>query len=342
MEGQKKAPNRFSGQTENQLGVEIEGQTARIERYSKAKSLAESHRIYIEENISDYSRKDKASLLALNEKLCSCGNYLLFHNYYTINEFRLVKANFCKKHLACPLCAIRRGARSLRTYLERFNHLKASNLDLRASLVTLTVKNGPDLLERLQHLQNGVKKANKRIQNARQRKTYSGEFRKFLGYVGSYEVKRGRNSGLWHPHCHMVVLHQEEIDPFEVSKEWQRITGDSYIVDVSKMGESDPVKSFCEVFKYALKFSSMNTKDLLEAYLKLSGKNLMFSGGLFRGLKVPKELTDDLLDDLPYIEMMYRYTDAGYSLTEYKKHADVRSGAEGDPGRSDARWIRCL
>lgn len=42
--------------------------------------------------------------------------------------------------------------------------------------------------------------------------------------------------------------------------------------------------------------------DLLHAYFKLFGKNLVFSGGIFRGVEIPKDLTDDLIDgDLPYI-----------------------------------------
>lgn len=339
MVDQKTTPSRLSGETESLPGAKIEGHSARIERYSKAKNQAENHRLYIEENIGNYAGKDQAALRRLNESLCSCGNYLLFHNYYTIGETRLVKAHFCKKHLACPLCAIRRGAKYLRTYLERFEYLKGQNSALKASLVTLTVKNGPDLLERFEHLKAGVKKANQRMRDARRGKTFSGEFRKILGYVGSYEVKKGQNSGEWHPHVHMIVLHEEDFCFESLSHEWLNITGDSFIVDIQPFF-SDPVKGFCEVFKYALKFSSMTGADLMEAYLKLSGKNLVFSGGLFRGLKVPKELTDDVIEDLPYIEMMYRYGAAGYSLTEYKKVPAAGEGADGDPGGSDAEGSR--
>jgi len=320
MKDQKKAPERTSRETEVLSGDEIEGQSARITRYSKAKSQADAHRQFIENHINDYQGRERNELISVNEKLCSCGNYLLFHHYYTVGKVRLAKAHFCKKHLVCPLCAIRRGARSVRVYLERFMYLQTIHKGLTASLVTITVKNGPDLMERLTHLQKGIKRANQRIRDFKRGKGKTSVFRLFLGYVGSYEIKRGKRSKLWHPHCHMIVLHDQAIDPGELSREWLKITGDSFIVDVSPLqNPEDPAADFCEVFKYAVKFSSMETGDLLHAYFKLSGKNLVFSGGLLRGLKVPEDLTDDLLEDLPYLELMYRYTEAGYSLTETKR-----------------------
>lgn len=320
MKDQKKAPERTSDQTEVLSGDEIEGQSARITRYSKAKSQADAHRQYIENHISEYQGRERNELISVNEKLCSCGNYLLFHHYYTVGKVRLAKAHFCKKHLVCPLCAIRRGARSVRVYFERFMHLRTTHKGLTASLVTITVKNGPDLMERLLHLQAGIKNANQRIRNFKRGKGKTSVFRFFLGYVGSYEIKRGKRSKLWHPHCHMIVLHDQAIDPGQLSQEWHAITGDSFIVDVRPLLNPDePAADFCEVFKYAVKFTSMETEDLLHAYFKLSGKNLVFSGGIFRGVEIPKDLTDDLLEDLPYLELMYRYTDAGYSLTETKR-----------------------
>jgi len=322
MKDQKKAPERTSRETVVQSGDEIEGQNARISRYSKAKKDADSHRQFIEEHVNDqiYSERERAELVSMNEKLCSCGNYLLFHHYYTVGKVRLAKAHFCKKHLLCPLCAIRRGAKGVRVHLESFLHLKGQNPKINASLVTLTVKNGPDLLERFKHLQGGVKKANQRMRNARRRPTYSGEFSKFLGYVGSYEVKKGKNSKMWHPHCHMIVLHDRPLDQEKLSQEWAEIMGDSFIVDISPLQHPEnPAADFCEVFKYAVKFSSMETGELLEAFFILKGKPLLFSGGILRGVKIPEELTDNLLEDLPYLELMYRYTESGYSLTETKR-----------------------
>lgn len=321
MVDQKKAPGLLSGETESKSGDEIEGQSARITRYSKAKRQADLHKRFIYENFDKYQDREAAELASVYSSLESCGHYLLFHHYYQIGKVRLAKAHFCKKHLLCPLCAIRRGAKSVRTYLERFNYLQTLHKGLTASLVTITVKNGPDLQERLQHLKKGIKNANQRIRDFKRGKGHVSEFRKFLGYVGSYEVKRGKNSGAWHPHCHMIVLHAEPIDHDSLSKEWLQITGDSFIVDAQPLrNQEDPASDFCEVFKYAVKFSSMETPDLLHAWFMMKDKPLVFSGGLFRGVKVPEELTDDEIADQPYVELMYRYFDGvGYSLTETKR-----------------------
>lgn len=340
MSQKKETSCKLDREIESSQEAKTENQLARLDRYSKAKRQAEIHQRYIEESFDNYQGLQRLELISLYDKLTSCGHFLLFHNYYTIGEFRLVEANFCKKHTVCPLCAIRRGGKMLRTYLERFEYLRSQNLTLRASLVTLTVKNGPDLKERFEHLTGGVKNANQRIRNFKRGRGKTSIFKSFLGYVGSYEIKRGKNSGQWHPHCHMIVLHEDRIDPKQLAKEWQEITGDSFIIDVTEIDEGDPVKAFCEVFKYALKFSSMGSADLLEAYFLLYGRNLIFSAGLFRGLKIPKELTDNLIEDLPYIEMMYRYGAAGYSLTEYKKVPAAGEGADVAPEGSDAEGSR--
>jgi hypothetical protein len=43
-----------------------------------------------------------------------------FRHYFTIDKVRLHGASFCMKHLLCPLCAIRRGAKALKAYLDRW------------------------------------------------------------------------------------------------------------------------------------------------------------------------------------------------------------------------------
>ena len=84
--------------------------------------------------------------------LRACGTWLRFHYYAQPDEYRLVQANFCDQHLLCNFCAIRRAAVKLRVYLERFHHILEQQPSLIPHLITLTVKNGPDLLERFRHL----------------------------------------------------------------------------------------------------------------------------------------------------------------------------------------------
>ena len=74
--------------------------------------------------------------------------YLLFRHYYTADLLRLHAASFCMKHLLCPLCAIRRGAKALKAYLDRWEVIQQDRPALRPFLVTLTVKDGDNLAER--------------------------------------------------------------------------------------------------------------------------------------------------------------------------------------------------
>ena len=178
-------------------------------------------------------------------------------------------------------------------------------------LVTLTVKDGPDLAERFAHLHKAQRELWKR-----KHRIYESSLDGVEGAVWSYEIKRGQGSGLWHPHLHMIALAEVEPDAEMLSREWHEITGDSFIVDVRPISQDDPVSGFIEVFKYAVKFSDQEPADTVHAWQQLKGKRLLASSGCFRGVDIPEELTDDASDvvGLPFMDMLYRYTRAGYSL----------------------------
>jgi len=250
-------------------------------------------------------------------KLKECGNWLKFLHYYTEGKVRLHQASLCRKHLLCPLCAILRAVKATHAYLDRFNWLMSQHEALRASMVTLTVKNGPDLAERVDHLQGLIRKLNQSSRDAKRGRKVS-EWSKVLGLVGSYEVTKKQFG--WHPHAHVAVLHREKIWTGSLAKQVHKITGDSNMVDVTPFqNPDDPGRDFVEVFKYALKFGALSLPDNLHAYDVLSGRRMVFSAGLFRGVKIPEDWFDEPLSqvDLPYVEMLYRYFDGqGYQLTE--------------------------
>ena len=285
---------------------------ARIARYSRAKKRAAAMRDYL--MALGESTASKAAGL-----LCNCGNYLHFRHYFTVDRVLLHAACFCKQHLICPLCAIRRGSKTLEAYLDRFRVIQADRPDLKPYLMTITVKDGEDLAERFRHLS-----ACFQVLKDRRRRCLSGnrgapwtEFAKVVGAVGSYEFKRGKNSGLWHPHLHMVILCASEPLEAMLRSEWEGITGDSFMIDVRPFyGDQDPAQGFMEVMKYAVKFSSMSLADNWEVAQLLRRSRLLFSLGVFRGVQVPESLTDEPLENLPYFDLFYRYfAGSGYSLT---------------------------
>ncbi len=283
----------------------IEALPGRVERYGKAKSRA----LDVAEHIGTLGRGQGR----LARRVSECGEYLAFRHYFTVDQVRLHAASFCMKHLLCPLCAIRRGAKALKAYLDRWEVIQADLSALRPFLVTLTVKDGPDLEERFKHLHRSQRELWKRRQRGR-----GSALDSVQGAVWSYEVKRGQGSGLWHPHLHMVALCEVPPEEGQLSREWHEITGDSFIVDVRPIDQSDLAAGFCEVFKYALKFSDMSPADTFEAFTVLEGKRLIGSAGCFRGVVVPDELVDEPLDGLPFVQLFYRYLHGagGYRLQQ--------------------------
>lgn len=297
----KKNPLHNSDQ-ENEKGG-ISGLGKRLERYALAHERALQNAEYIEHH-EQHARKRAV-------KLKHCGHWLVFRHYYTVDDLRLKSADFCKQHLLCPLCAIRRGAKFLERYLERYQFVTAQNRSLRPYLVTLTLQNGEDLGERYRHLRGSLRRLNRARGNYLSQPTRPfTQFAHADGYVYSIEAKRGNNSGLWHPHVHMLWLCETTPNERALSEEWHKITGDSFIVDVRPLAgdnEEELAKGFSEVFKYALKFSDLSPRDNWQAFEVMRATNLVGSGGSLRGVKVPENLEDELLDELPYIDLFYKY-----------------------------------
>lgn len=247
-----------------------------------------------------------------------CGNWLKFRDYYTVEELRLVAANFCQQHLLCPVCAIRRAAKYLAAYMQKIDYVRSQRPDATLVFYSYTIRNRRDLAGAVGHLLDCRKRLHQKRRNAL-RGASSCEFAKLSGGVEAVEVKRGAGSGWWHPHLHGVGLAESVPDRQALADEWHAITGDSHQVDVRPIG--DGVKDLCEVFKYALKFSALSVEDNWNAFEELFGRRLLFSWGDLFGVQVPDDLTDGLLaDELPFIELFFRYCEDG-------AYALVRAGA---------------
>jgi hypothetical protein len=299
---QKENPDSLAGE----IGVEgIEALPGKVDRYGKAKNRAL--------DIAKYMHL-QADLQQVAKRVNECGDYLVFRHYWSVDKVRLHGASLCMKHLLCPLCAIRRGSRALKAYLDRWEVIRAEKPALRPFLITLTVKDGDDLDERFKHLHRSQRELWKRKQRGR-----GSVLDGVMGAVWSYEVKRGSGSGLWHPHLHMIALAEQLPDAGMLASEWKNITVDSHVVDVRPISQADPVGGFLEVFKYAVKFSDQPPEDTVHCWRTLASKRLIGSAGAFRGVTVPDELVDDPegFDDLPFVTMFYRFLrdKGGYQLT---------------------------
>ena len=132
----------------------------RVAKYARAKQRSLQMLAYLEEelrrcpigNCVRSSLKRQVGLLRL------CGTWLHFAYYFGWHEegfqdeYRLIRANFCKQHLLCNFCAVRRSSKALAVYLKRYRYIMQQKPYLMPFLITFTVKNGPDLHAQFEHI----------------------------------------------------------------------------------------------------------------------------------------------------------------------------------------------
>ncbi len=301
---------------------------ARLRRFASHKKRNELFADYVL-SLPNLTAIDTAKFMRLR----FCSTYLQFKHYLESNKVRLSSGNFCRIHLLCPMCAIRRAARKVRAYHEKYLQLKRENPSLKLSYAVLTVVNGENLDERFNHILRSVKKLLELRKHSnlsiRGEKKYDYakdcSLRGVIGGAYSFEFKRGSGSNLWHPHCNVLMLSEQMVSVGALSKDWESITKDSKIVyvkdkshvsdtELAEKGltrEEDEKQVFIEVFKYALKFSELDFADNLEVYNRLTGRHLVGTFGAFYGLKVDEDSADDAGDE-PYIELIYKFLDGQY------------------------------
>jgi len=127
-----------------------------IADYSRRKARAVDMADYIHTQRQPKKRPDIEKTFT---NLKQCASYLVFNDYYTIDDLRLVKAHTCKQHLLCPFCAMRRSGKFVAKNLPKVEQVINENRSRIPVMVTFTVKNGPDLQERFNHLRNAHRSA---------------------------------------------------------------------------------------------------------------------------------------------------------------------------------------
>lgn len=265
-------------------------------------------------SLSSYLKYEDKIDFSFFNRLHSCYDYLLFKDYVNLKKVKLGATHSCQVHLLCPMCAIVRAAKQVQLYEAKFKELKKENPKLSIYYVVLTVKNGTDLSERYNHLQESLKKLIERRREAKKAKSGKKSSNYALNSVfanvsaGAYsiEVKKGENSKEWHPHANLLLLSEDRILESEIKAEWKSITKDSKIA-YCQVKDDDDKTVFVEIFKYALKFSEMEFDDNFTAWETLRGRRLMGTFGDFRGLDIEKEDTEIALKDEPYLELFYKY-----------------------------------
>lgn len=253
----------------------------------------------------------------LIDDLADCSNWLRFRNYFEDDIIKLIAAHQCQHHLLCNVCAIFRSIKQAVAYLDRFIKITEKQPDLKPYFITLTVKNNHDLLAGYNNLVGNCRA----MTRARSQKRDT-IFNLIAGAVGSYEITYSNKHG-WHPHSHILALSRHDLTRVksDLVKEWRARTKDSFIVDIRKFGGDsgdDMIKSFFEVFKYALKYSDLSLQRQFDAYTALRKKRLLFSFGCFRGVNVDDADADlqNELDLAPFYDMFFTWTNDRYNASD--------------------------
>jgi hypothetical protein len=274
--------------------------------------------------LDSVTARESHHLVSQSVKLQECGHYLAYRHYFTIDQLKLHAASFCQLEKLCPFCALRRGAKLLRRYVERFVTVLHERPHLVPCHVVTTVKNGPDLAERFNHHRNAMRRLLEQRKAAMQGKRSVTQAVRAVGGIGSYEFKRGEGTrgGGWHPHQHAVWFCDQVPDQAALSREWKDLTGDSHVVHVKELDcvkqgnmSADALARDCaEVFKYALKFSTMSLSDNWGAYEVLRRRRLVDPFGVLRGVEVDPSLLDAPLElaDAPFVELVFTWQSGRY------------------------------
>ena len=263
-------------------------------------------------------RREQASLTRflqnrdelLGTKLFGCGTWLHMREWTEHGgETRLVNANFCKKHLVCMACAARRSVRLVEAYAAKVATVTKESPQLVPAMVTLTVKNGPDLGERIAHCKRAwsAMLAAKRKGASESGRHAPVQWNRVAGSVRALEITKNRKTQEWHPHMHCFVLLESYLDHGALSAEWEHWTGDSKIVGVTKC-HGDPLAGLFEVVKYAVKFADMSHEDLWHVFQTCGGTRAVDPQGCLRGVPEP-DIDADSIEGLsgPTVDYIARW-----------------------------------
>ncbi|EHT1074441.1 protein rep [Acinetobacter baumannii] len=299
--------------------VEADQHRDRITRFGILKHRSKLQENYLwtlakyEENYhNDKPNEESIKATKSAQKLLTCGNFLIFKNFYTIDQVKLTKFHACGQHLLCPFCAGIRASKAIQKYTERVDEVLKKNRKLKPVLITFTVKNGSDLAKTSAHLMKSFRTLMERRRDYLKKGRGFNEFCKINGAMYSYENTFNNETKEWNVHLHMFALLDDWIIQSELSEYWHSITGDSYVVDIRRIKKEKGLgysKAAAEVCKYALKFGDLSVENTWEAFKALKGKRLSGAFGSLYGVKIPENLADELPEDkdLPYLEMLYKF-----------------------------------
>ena len=194
--------------------------------------------------------------------LIECRHFAWFAWHEERHEVKVI-ANACKLRW-CPVCA---EARQQHIRAQVTAWIKTVR---RPRLLTLTLSHYSAPLK------EQIGKLYRSFRLLRQHRAIATLIR---GGVWFFQIKRSNKDNCWHPHLH-ILLDSNYINQKDMSQEWLKTTGNSYIIDIRAI--KDPGKVVNYVARYCARpcqLSDYEEADRIEIATVLFGKRICGSFG---------------------------------------------------------------
>lgn len=253
-----------------------------------------------------------------------CGSYSwIEQSTCDCRRFR-IRYNHCHDRLCTP-CATARSHKIQDALMAQINGKPVS-------FITLTLKGKGETLSEL------VDRLYKHFRALRLHPTWAEKVR---GGAAFLEIKYNDPSHRWHPHLH-IIADADFIDKGILSDVWRGISKDSFIVDISRVRQTETTAHY--VTKYAskpLNTSFSNKPELLdEAIIALKGRRLCLCFGTWYGTSLT-DAEDATLDEADSQEEWKMFTDLE-SLLHRARSGDRDAISIIHLAGGEARWRQSL
>jgi hypothetical protein len=180
-----------------------------------------------------YTKRDMYEKM---DAIADCASILELRKYDN-GKIEVHNANYCHNPVVCPVCADRVSKRRKAIFSDPIKRavrkfaVSPSCGDWKQEypkgytgvyMATATIKDGSNLKERIDLLQDSLKRMRKYGQKRKGERS-SGEWSKVQAGISNIEIKIGSGSGLWHVHSHFLLFTDSPIDiktkdsPFQVT-----------------------------------------------------------------------------------------------------------------------------
>jgi hypothetical protein len=196
-------------------------------------------------NSDIYTKRDMWEKI---DNIVNCASVVELRRY-DAGKIEIHNANYCHNPVVCPICADRVSKRRRAIFSEPIKRavrkfaVSPACGDWKEEypqgytgvyMATATIKDGPNLKERIDVLQDSLKRMRKYGQKRGGARS-AGEWGKVRAGISNVEIKIGSGSGAWHVHSHFLLFTDEPINI--------RTRESGYFIK-NKSGENTPVSKF--------------------------------------------------------------------------------------------------